>query len=126
MAAITFFQIGSTDLTPYIDVQNFKVNSEDVYETWTDGNFIEHREITRSRVRGTIKIGFKDRADLTSFLTLLSNNRNANGYYPVQIFVNNLNTTSSINVFMDPVGEAKWDVVNGRQWLVLTLNVRER
>lgn len=126
MPAIVFFKISSTDLTPKVNIQEFKVNSSDVYETWTDGNFITHREIVRTRISGTFDIGFDDRTDLNSFLTLLSNNRNANGYYPIQIYVNNLNTTESINAFVDPEGEAKWDTNNGRQWLVLKLKVVER
>lgn len=126
MANIIFFQIGTTDLTPYVDIQNFDVNSEDIYESWTDGNFIEHREITRSRVIGKIKLGFSDTTDFTNFQTLLSNNRNVNGYYPIQIHVNNTNSTESINAFISPEGSAKWDQKNGRQWLVLALEIRER
>ena len=126
MPAIVFFKIGSTDLTPKVNIQEFKVNSSDVYETWTDGNFVTHREIIRTRISGTFDIGFSDRTELNGFLTLLANNRNANGYYPIQIYVNNLNTTESINAFIDPEGEASWDTKNGRQWLVLTLKVVER
>ena len=126
MALITFFQIGTTDMTPFIDLQNFKVNSEDVYETWTDGNYNEHREIARTRIVGTLKLGFSDLTEFDSFRSLMASNRNANGYYPIQIYVNNLNSTESINAFVDPVGEAKWDQVNGRQWLVVELAVRGR
>ena len=126
MATIVFFQIGSTDLTPYIDIQNFNINSEEVYETWTDGNFVEHRDISRSRISGTLKLGFDDLTDFDNFRSLLASNRNINGYYPIQIYVNNLNSTQSINAFIDPNGSAKWDIVNGHQWLVVTLDVRGR
>lgn len=126
MAAIVFFQVGSTDLTPYVDVQNFDVNSEDVFETWTDGNYVEHREITRSRIIGKIKLGFKDLTDFNNFKSLMSSNRNANGYYPIKVYVNNLNSTETINAFVDAAGAAKWDIVNGKQWLVITLDVRGR
>lgn len=126
MATIVFFQVGSTDLTPYIDLQNFDVNSEEVYESWTDGNFNEHRVISRTRITGKIKLGFKDLTDFDNFRSLMSSNRNVNGYYSIKVYVNNLNSTETINAFVDNAGTAKWDTVNGHQWLVLTLDVVQR
>ena len=126
MPSIIFFQVGSTDLTQYVDIQNFNVNSAEVYETWTDGNYVEHREISRSRITGKIKLGFKSTTELNDFLTTMSNNRNANGYYTITVHVNNLGSTSTISAFVDQTGAAKWDVHNGRQWLTLTLEIRGR
>lgn len=121
-----FFKIGSTDFTAYTDIQNCNINAEDVYDTWTDGNWITHRVIVRQRISGTVKIGFKSTADLASFLSVLSSERNSNGYYPVTAYVNNMNGSSTFNAYLDLVGEAKWDLVNGRQWLVQTVSVTGR
>lgn len=121
-----FFKIGSTDLTPKADIQEYSVNRVDVYDTWTDGNRIEHREVTRTRIEGSIKLGFKSEADLSSFLSLLSGAKTADGYWSCGLYLQNAGTTATANVFLDPVGEAKWDTKNGRAWIVQTLAVRER
>ena len=122
----TFFQIGTTDLTEFVDIQTYKINREDVYETWTDGNWMEHRVVARTRISGTLRLGFADAADLAAFLALLAAEKTAGGWYPVTAYVLNTGATAAVDAFVDPEGEAKWDIKNGRQWVVQTLSVRQR
>lgn len=121
-----FFKISTTDLTSWEDIQNHDVNREDVYETWTDGNWIDHRVITRTRVSGTVKLGFAAAADYTAFLTLLSAARNADGYYPISVYCNNTGSLETVNAFLDVTTETKWDLHNGRQWHVATIKIAGR
>lgn len=121
-----FFKINTTDLTAYVDIQNHKVNSSPVYETWTDGNYIEHREIVRQKISGKTKLGFETMTDFNAFLALLSSEQNLNGYYPITVYVNNTNTEAVINAFLELEGEAKWNIVNGRQWIVQTVTITQR
>lgn len=120
------FIIGSTDVTAFVDIQNYKMNSEDVYSTWTDGNKVDHRVITRQRIRGEVKLGFAKATDFSSFMTLLGTARTADGYYPVTAYVQNTGTTPTFNAFLDTSDTDKWDIVNGRQWQVVTVTVTGR
>jgi hypothetical protein len=62
MSSPVFLRLGSTDLSAFADIQNWKVNQVDVWQEWTDGNWIDHREIVRQRVEGSFKLGFKTAA----------------------------------------------------------------
>lgn len=121
-----FFKIGSTDLSQYADIQNYNINEVDVFQSWTDGNWIDHRDMVRTRITGTVLLGFKTAASWSAFQTLLSSQRNAAGYYPVTLYVNNTGTTETIDAFLDMTNATKWDLVNDRFWRVQTVTVTER
>lgn len=121
-----FFKIGTTDVSADVDIQTAALNAVDEFELWTDGNHVEHRVFTRTRISGTIRVGFATAAKLSAFVTLLTAAKTAGLYASVTAYVINTDSTPTFDAFLDPVGEAKWDTVNGRQWIVLTLSVRER
>ena len=120
------FKINTTDLTKYEDKEKHKVNREDLYSAWTDGNWIEHREIVRTRVSGSVFLSFPRAADYGNFITLLSTARDANGYYPVTVWCSNTNTTETINAFLTIDGETKWDVTCPVKWQGITVGITER
>lgn len=121
-----FFRIDDTDLTEFVDIQNYAVNAEDVFTSWTDANDTEHRTITRTRISGTVRLGFRWANDLESFRQLLAGSRTADGSYPVSLYVNNTGATAAIDAFIDSQGAAKWSMLAARQWITLDLTVRER
>lgn len=120
-----FFKIGTTDLTSYVDKQNCNVNEEDMFEEWRDGNWNTHRVSVRKRRVGTIQLGFKSTSDFSTFVGLLTSQRNANGYYPVTVYINNKGTTDTFNAFIDTTNESKWDILNTHQWQVQNLTITE-
>lgn len=120
------FKISTTDLTKWEDTEKHDVNRTDVYTTWTDGNWNEHREIVRTRVSGTVTLGFSKEADFTAFMTLFSTARDANGYYPVTVWCSNTNTTETINAFLDIDGETVWDLSTPRKYHRITVNIHGR
>lgn len=124
--SMIFFQIGSTDLSASVDIQESALNAYDEYELWVDGNYVEHRDFVRTRISGTVRVGFDSAAKLNVFVTLLNAARSSGRYCSVTAYVINTDSTPTFDAFVDPVGEAKWDIINGRQWIVLTLDVRER
>ena len=126
MASITLFKIGNTDLTDYVDIQNYDVQKEPIYEEWTDGNYVNHRNIVRTRINGTVKVGFRNSTDVASFLSVLSSNVQTGGYYPASVFTNDDNTLNTANIFISDVAEIKRDLVNGRVWHEYTLEIEER
>lgn len=121
-----FFKIGSTDLTAYEDIQSHSVNREDVYDTWTDGNWTLHRVIARTRISGTVKLGFAKATDYAAFTALLASAKTANGYYAITVYCSNTGTTESINAFLDVSGADKWDLTNSRQWQTVTVKITGR
>ena len=121
-----FFKIGATDLTPWEDVQNHDVNREDVYETWTDGSWVDHRVVVRTRVTGKVSLGFDKAADFAAFQALLSSARDAEGYYPITVYCANTGTSETVNAYLDTSGADKWDLKNSRQWQVVTVDITGR
>ena len=69
MAWTNLFTIGTTDLTQYEDKEMHAVNRTDVYTSWTDGNWNDHRVIARTRGNGTGVLNFRSDADYTAFMT---------------------------------------------------------
>lgn len=124
---MTFFKIGTTDLTPWVNIQNYDVNQEPLYESWTDGNWRERRSIVRQRIGGTLKLGFSAAADFAMFMGLLASQRHEpEGYYDVTLYVNNTGQTVTLEAYLDVSGADKWDLVNHRQWQVQTLTITGR
>lgn len=121
-----FFKIANTDLTRFEDIQNHAVDREDIFETWTDGNWIDHRVIVRTRISGKVTLGFSDAADFTAFVNLMQTAKTADGYYPVTVYCRNTGTTETFNAFLDVAGGDKWDLKNGRQWQTATVTITGR
>lgn len=65
--------VNGIDITKYIIKDTYDVNAEPVYESWTDGNFREHRIQIRDRVKGSFDVIFfdDDNTAYQNFLTLL-------------------------------------------------------
>lgn len=126
MALSNLFVVGSTDLTAWEQTENHAVNRDDVYEEWTDGNWITHRVIARTRVSGSVVLSFSRAADFTSFMSLMTTARNANGYYPITVWCSNTNTTESINAFLDIEGDTKWDVTAPIKHNTITVTITQR
>lgn len=124
--SMIFFKIGTTDLTDYADIQNFNINKQDVFQEWTDGNWIDHRDIVRTRIAGSFQLGFKDSADWSAFLALLTSQKDEAGYYPVTTYVNNTGAAETINAFLDIQVAGKWNLVNNRFWQTVTVNLTQR
>lgn len=120
------FKIGTTDLTQYCDPEQHKVNRFDVYETWTDGNYIDHRAIARTRITGEIFLKFRSESDFTTVKSLLTSQRNADGYYAISVYCSNTGSLESINAFLDYEGEDQWDVTAPLHWHGMTIEITQR
>lgn len=117
------FKISTTDLTPWEKTDQHAVNREDLYTSWIDGNWKEHREIVRTKISGTVVLGFKREADYSAFITLLSTAQNANGYYPITVWCSNTNTSESINAFLDISGDTVFDVTAPIKYHQITVTI---
>ena len=126
MADMVLLKIGTTDVTGYVDRQNFTMNRVDVYDEWTDGNVTDHRVICRRRFKGKAALGFSKAADFSAFCALIESERQTDGYFSVTAYVNNTGTTETFQAYIDITATAKWDWLNSRQWQVMTLTITQR
>lgn len=126
MAWTSLFTVSTTDLTAWEDTNKHAVNKADIYEEWTDGNWITHRVIARTRVTGTVALSFSRESDFTAFMTLMSTAKSADGYYAVTVWCNNSNTTETINAFLDFSGDTKWDVTAPIKHHDITVAITQR
>lgn len=126
MAWTSLFTVSSTDLTAWENTDKHAVNKADIYEEWTDGNWISHRVIARTRVTGTVVLSFSRESDFTAFMTLMSTAKSADGYYAVTVWCNNSNTTETINAFLDFSGDTKWDVTAPIKHHDITVSITQR
>ena len=96
MADYTIFKVNSTDYTPQLIRQDYHLTRADVVETWTDANYKTHLEVVRTRVAGSLKLLFQNPTDYDNFLTTLSGVRSADGYYTLQLHVDNTASTTAL------------------------------
>lgn len=122
----SLFTIGTTDLTQWERTEEHDVNREDVYEVWTDGNWVDHRVIARTRISGTVVLSFPRAADFSSFLSLLSTARDEEGYYPISVYCSNTGTVETINAYLDIVGETRWNLVAPTKHNTVTVQITGR
>ena len=126
MAWTNLFTIGSTDFTQFEQIDMHQVNRVDVYETWTDANWTDHRVIARTRIGGTVVLSFSRASDYNAFITLLTSARNAEGYYPISVYCSNTGTTETLNAFLDVTGATAWDVTVPIKHQTVTVTITGR
>ena len=95
------FMIGDDDFTNFITVPSYKVNYGPVYNTWTDANYKQHRDILRYKVQGSFKLLFDTEEDLNRFLDDIYNFEDiTTGTVPIKVYVNNLSNQQEIDAFI--------------------------
>ena len=66
-------EVAEHDLTKYIVEDSYDINTTDKFESWEDGNMVEHRIVVSSKVSGTFEILCSNHANtisLSNFLAL--------------------------------------------------------
>jgi len=81
----------------------YAINDNPPYESYTDGNEVEHRIGLRAhRVEGSFDMRFLDTSEYNTFLTRLAAVKDATtGAYPITLTVNNTQTDYSGNFFLE-------------------------
>jgi len=112
------FKLNNVDYSAYVIAEEYNVNYMPVYQEWTDGGQVKHRDIVAQKLKGTFKLYFSTATALQTFLTTMETAKTTANTYPVQLKANNVAVaviSSSKNVFLDfePVRKrnAKWEDV---------------
>lgn len=104
MADTAVFKLNNVDYSSHVVAEAYQVNRKDIYQEWTDGGQVKHRDIVAQKLQGTFQMFFKTESDLQTFLTALANCKTNDNTYPVKMKANNKTVASlqaSRNVFLD-------------------------
>lgn len=105
---MVLLKINNVDFTDnVIHQKGYSVLSQDIYTRWTDGNHIEHREVSRQRVSGSFNMVFRSEAEFNTFIEAIAAVKTS-GYCPIQVWVNTTKTLTSIQAFVDIKPVHRW------------------
>lgn len=93
--------VNGVDITKYIIKDSYNVNSEAMYTSWQDANYVEHRAYIRDRVSGSFEIivfGDTPRTALVDFLDILKG-ATVNNVITIGLYVANEGTFQAINAY---------------------------
>ena len=105
---MTLLTINSIDFTSKINQRKYNIQKKPVYTSWTDGNGITHRVVTRTRVSGSFSMSFLSVSDYDDFKSAVAAVKTNGDYCPISIYVNNTKETLSINAFVDFETTLRW------------------
>lgn len=120
------FKLGAKDYSNRVLAGAYAVQSKDVYNTWTDCNYVEHRDKVRERIEGSFDVLFLTIEEYTAFMADLLLVKQSDTSYLVNIMDNAKNIERNAYVFLDmtPVRDRKPDWSDVMQ--AFTISVKER
>ena len=122
----THFVIGGSDYTNFIVKDSYQVNANDVYESWKDGNMLEHRIIIASKVKGKFKIKCNpSELPLSDFLNAW-NAQVSNGVITLGLYVTNKDSFEQLECYFDIQSSQHIKSLGGTFFDVLEVEVTER
>lgn len=95
------FAFGGVDYTRRITVPDYQINRLPLYTTWTDGNNITHRDVSRYQLSGTFTVWFDNADEQLAFQAALTAAMAATGYLPCNLYAVNDNAVYAANVYVD-------------------------
>lgn len=120
--------VNGHDITNYIVEGTYKMDSEDSYVSWQDGNFLEHRIITGQKISGKFQVVCSNRANsitLSDFL-LYWNNAVNNGVVTIGVYVLDTNRFEAIEAYYE-IENVKHDRAGDGSFIdVLEITIKQR
>ena len=120
--------VNNTDITNYILEGSYKMDSDDAYESWKDGNMREHRIIVAHKVKGEFQVVCSNRSNsitLQNFLTIW-NGAVDNGVVTLGAYVLDTNSFELLEAYYD-IENVKHDRAGDGSFIdVLKITITER
>jgi hypothetical protein len=120
--------VNNTDITNYIIEGSYQMDSNDIYESWKDGNMREHRIIVAHKVSGKFQVVCSNRNNsitLHDFLTLW-NGAVDNGVVTLGVYILDTDSTEMIEAYYD-IENVKHDRAGDGSFIdVLEIKITER
>ena len=118
--------VNNTDITAHIVDGSYNINSSEQYESWTDGNGVEHRIVVRAKVSGSFDFVCCDQTmTVSDFLALFSSAETGSGML-IGMTVLNKGIFEVIEAFYDITSKDHIKKGDGRIIDVLTVKIQER
>jgi len=120
-------RVKGVDLTPFISEKSYKMNVEEQYESWVDGNYKEHRIYTASKVKGSFTVCLYGYLEMTP-TKFKQTWQSAVSDHVVTISVHCMNTNEwkTIQAYYTFDGTFHREMINGEYCDILTVNIKER
>lgn len=118
--------VGGIDISNYIVSGSYSVNASDQYESWMDGNGVEHRIIVRSKVSGSFEIGCCDKTiTLSDFLAAWESAVN-NGVVTMGCTVLNTGKFEALEAYYTITGKDHIKKGDGQIIDIMSVKIQER
>lgn len=119
-------QIGTTDITPYINEKSYKMDSVPVENKWTDANYTEHVDEVRRRVVGSFDLAFKTDTEYNNFITLLNGAKTGN-LLRIKVYVgSDINALQDIYCYYKMTYKKRNEAMSGYIVTIVNLSLSER
>lgn len=94
--------IGSTDISNLIVDESYKMDNESQYESWEDGNYVEHRSGRRNKLKGSFDVCLCEKTGMTlsQLNTLIEGLTHPNGTVTSAFYVTNTGSVKAVNAFI--------------------------
>lgn len=119
--------IGSTDISNLIVDGTYKMDLEPSYQSWEDGNYVEHRIYARNKIRGEfdVALGTKVGTTLPQFKTILNSAMN-NNVLTAAFYVTNKGTVEAVNAYVKLENKDHILTADGSFIEVVSVEITER
>lgn len=120
--------INGVDYTPYIVQDSYKINTNDKFESWQDGNMVEHRVIVAQKVSGSVQIVCSEQGDWLRSSKYISDLAAAtdNGVLTALVFVPSLNMSKVVDCYYENTNVNHLKSTGGEFTDVFELKITER
>lgn len=119
--------IGSTDITNLIVDGSYKMDLEPSFQSWEDGNYVEHRIYARQKIRGEFEVALGSKAGKTlpQFMTILNNATN-NNVTTAAFYVTNKGSVEAVNAYVTLTNKEHILTADGSFIDVVSVEITER
>ena len=93
--------IGQTNISAYIVHDSYKMDSAAQYESWKDGNYVEHRIIVTEKVKGSFNVVCSNNTGsitLADFMDIITT-ADDNGVLTCNVYVTNKGASEAIDAY---------------------------
>lgn len=123
----TLVVVDNTDITPWIVPDSYKLVPTEKYESWEDGNYVEHRIYTRTKITGTFNVWTAEARgmDTDAFMEHW-NNATHNKITTLGVYDNVENRMRAIEAYCHITPDKHKDLAGGKFYDVFKIEVNER
>lgn len=120
--------INQVDYTPYIVDGSYAIDSSDVYESWNDGNMVEHRIVVTQKVAGSVQLLCSEEGTWPRVSALIADLEAAtdNHVLTCGVYVPSKGAVEAINCYYSLQSAQHIKSIGGKFTDVFTLEIKER